>query len=351
MADLKGGRRHAGRNAALIAVAVVIAAALIAGLLLRGGSSTTVQTTTHPATSAHVTTPAAPPPPPPRPTVFAVGLRTITVVDPRRVIRLPGGATEARQFAVTVRYPARGPVGGAAVAGAPPARTNGPFPLVVFGHGFDITPSSYAGLLDAWARAGYVVAAPTYPLENPDAPGGPDERDLVNQPADDSLVITRMLSSSGGLPAALHGLADPTKVAVAGQSDGGDTALAVAYDPRYRDRRVRAAVILSGAEIPFIPSFRFPPGGPPLLATQGTADVVNPAAATRAFYLIAPDPKYLLTLYGAAHLPPYSYEEPQLGIVERTTTAFLNLYLAHGTLAALRAVGTVPGVSHLAMNG
>ena len=343
MSDARG---HARRNAALAVVAVVIVATLIAGLLLHRGNTRTVQTTPHPAQSGHVT----PPPAPPRPTAFAVGIRTITVVDPRRVIRLANGATQARRLVVTVRYPALGPISRADVAGAAPARADGPFPLVVFGHGFDITPSSYARLLQAWARAGYVVAAPIYPLENPDAPGGPDERDLVNQPGDDSLVITRMLSTSGALPAALRGLADPAKVAVAGQSDGGDTALAVAYDPRYRDRRVRAAVILSGAEIPYVSSFAFPRDGPPLLATQGTADVVNPPAATRAFYLIAPDPKYLLTLYGAAHLPPYSYEEPQLGIVERTTTAFLNLYLAHGTLAELRAVGTVPGVSHLAVN-
>jgi len=330
-------------------IAVVIVAALVVALLTRGGggrtTTTTVHTATPPAPARQVTPPA-----PPRPTAFAVGIRTITVIDPTRVIRLPDGATAPRSLVVTVRYPALGPVTGTDIAGAAPARADGPFPLVVFGHGFDVTPDYYAQLLQAWARAGYVVAAPTYPLENPDAPGGPDEEDLVNQPGDDSLVITRMLSRSGALPAALWGLANPSKVAVAGQSDGGDTALAVAYDPRYRDRRVRAAVILSGAEIPFISSFSFPSDGPPLLATQGTADVVNPPAATRAFYLIAPDPKYLLTLYGAAHLPPYSYEEPQLGIVERTTTAFLNLYLAHGTLGELRAVGTVPGVSHLAVN-
>jgi dienelactone hydrolase len=351
LAHVSDRRGHSGRNVSLVVVGVVIIAVLVTGLVLHRTTTRTVPATTHPAASATATIPAAPPPAPPRPTTFAVGLRTMTVVDPTRVIRLPGGAVEARRLVVTVRYPALGPVSATDVVGAPPARADGPFPLVVFGHGFDITPRSYARLLHAWARAGYVVAAPTYPLENPDAPGGPDERDLVNQPADDSLVITRMLSASAALPAALRGLADRTKVAVAGQSDGGDTALAVAYDPRYRDRRVRAAVILSGAEIPTLPSFAFPADGPPLLATQGTADVVNPAAATRAFYLIAPDPKYLLTLYGAAHLPPYSYEEPQLGIVERTTTAFLNLYLAHGTLAALRAVGTVRGVSHLAVNG
>jgi dienelactone hydrolase len=343
-----GAHGAPGRAVRIVAVlAVVIVVLLAVALVTRGGgaATTTVSSATHPAVARGL-----PPPAPPRPSAFAVGLRTITVVDPRRVIRLPGGVTERRGLLVTVRYPALGAVTGTDIAGATPARADGPFPLVVFGHGFDIAPAYYARLLRAWARAGYVVAAPTYPRENPAAPGGPDERDLVNQPGDDSLVITRLLSTSRLLPAALRGLADRSKVAVAGHSDGGDTALAVAYDPRYRDRRVRAAVILSGAQIPFVSSFRFPKGGPPLLATQGTADVVNPPSATRAFYLIAPDPKFLLTLYGAAHLPPYAYEQPQLGIVERTTIAFLNLSLGHGSLGQLRAVGTVPGVSHLAVN-
>jgi len=45
--------------------------------------------------------------------------------------------------------------------------------------------------------------------------------------------------------------------------------LAVAYNSHYRDPRVDAAVILSGAEIPGVGGFTFPPGSPPLLATQG----------------------------------------------------------------------------------
>ena len=68
----------------------------------------------------------------------------------------------------------------------------GPFPLIVFGHGFAVTPAPYAALLRAWARAGYVVAAPVFPLGNANAPGGPNERDLVNQPRDMSFVITRI---------------------------------------------------------------------------------------------------------------------------------------------------------------
>lgn len=107
-------------------------------------------------------------------------------------------------------------------------------------------------------------------------------------------------------------------------------------------------MILSGAEIPGA-EFTFPAGGPPLLAAQGTADTVNPPSATSAFFDVAPKPKYLLSLLGAEHLPPYSDQEPQLGIVERVTIAFLDAYLKRqsGALRQLASLGNVPGTASL----
>ncbi len=283
------------------------------------------------------------------PTSFAVGLRILHLTDTSRTITSRSGLTEPRSLLTYVRYPAVGRPGQTDLADAAPMRTYGPFPLIVFGHGFDVLPSLYAKLLQAWARAGYVVAAPVFPLENPDAPEGPDEADLPNQPGDMSFVITSLLEASAARGGPLSGLVDRREVAVAGQSDGGDTALAVAYDPVYRDPRVDAAVILSGAEIPGLPSFTFPVAGPPLLATQGTADTVNPPEATYSFFAAASRPKYLLKLLGATHLPPYSTQQPQLGIVERVTTDFLNSYLkkAPRSPGRLAAAGNVPGVATL----
>ncbi len=282
------------------------------------------------------------------PSSYPVGLRVLRLVDSGRTIELPDGTSEPRTLYTEVRYPALGASGATDLLDAPAARADGPFPLIVFGHGFAVTPALYARLLQSWARAGFVVAAPVFPLENADAPGGPEESDLVNQPADMSFVISRMLAASAG-SGPLAGLIDPKRIAVAGQSDGGDTALAVAYDPTFRDPRVSAAVILSGAEIPGVGGFTFPPGSPPLLATQGTADTVNPPSATNAFFDAARRPKYLLSLIGAEHLPPYSSEQPQLSIVERVTIAFLDGYLEHkpGALARLASVGTVPGVASM----
>jgi alpha-beta hydrolase superfamily lysophospholipase len=273
----------------------------------------------------------------------------LKLVDASRTVRFRNGVIGPRVLETIVRYPAVGHFDGRDHSNARPALASGPFPLIVFGHGFGVTPALYAPLLRAWAAAGYVVAAPAFPLTEAQAPGGPLRSDLPNQPADLSFVITRMLDAHAGSAPPLGGLIAPNAIAVAGQSDGGDTALAAAYDAPYRDRRIDAAVILSGAEDPFVRGFQIAPGGPPLLATQGTADPINPPSATAAFFDPAPAPKYLLQLIGASHLPPYSTDATQLRVVAKVTTAFLDSYLKHqpGALRRMRAAASVPGVATL----
>jgi dienelactone hydrolase len=269
---------------------------------------------------------------------FAVAVQTLHLVDPSRTIASAGGLAP-RRLETIVRYPI------ARNAGQPA----GPFPLIVFGHGFAVSPAPYSLLLDAWTKAGYVVAAPVFPLENANAPGGPNEKDLVNQPGDMSLVISSLISASQPGAGRLSGVIDPARIAVAGQSDGGDTALATAYDSTVRDPRVRAAVILSGAEDPFAAAFKMPHTGPALLAVQGTADTINPPDSTYSFYRAAGVPKFLLKLVGAGHQPPYTEPGPLLTAVERTTVAFLD-YVCKGRgkrLHQLLAMGGAGGGSVL----
>ncbi len=277
---------------------------------------------------------------------FAVGIEQLAFADPTRTISLPGQPRRPRILTTVIRYPAVGPASRVDARGAAPDRAAGPFPLVVFGHGFAVTPATYFRLLRAWARAGYVVAAPIFPLENANAPGGPDRSDLVNQPRDMSLIISGMLAAGVARRSLLHGMIAPRHIAVGGQSDGGATALAVAYDRFYRDPRVSAAVILSGAQV-LNSGSQLP--GPPLLATQGTADVVNSPANTDAFFNVARRPKFLLRLIGAPHLPPYTVQQPQLAIVERVTVAFLDRYLkrARGALGLMTSAANRRGVATL----
>jgi pimeloyl-ACP methyl ester carboxylesterase len=221
--------------------------------------------------------------------------------------------------------------------------------LIVFAHGFRATPDTYSRLLHAWAQAGYVVAAPIFPLTNTRAPGGADESDLVNQPKDTSFVISRMLVRNATGHGVLSGLINPSQIAVAGHSDGGSTALAVAYNRHYVDHRIRASVILAGAEIPGVYGYDFPPPSAPLLAVQGTADTSNAPASTSIYFRIAPPPKFLLSLLGAGHGPPYISEQPQLGVVEHVTIAFFDAYLkgVSGALSRMWKAGDVLRVARI----
>jgi fermentation-respiration switch protein FrsA (DUF1100 family) len=287
-------------------------------------SSTGTWTTLRPSRSAHPA-PGGP---------IAITTKVVQLVDHSRAVQFPGQPPVPRSLTTIVRYPSRA----------------ADLPLIVFGHGFAVTPRPYAGLLTAWARSGYVVAAPIFPLENANAPGGPNEADLVNQPRDMSFVITALLRASTAGSGPLRGRINPRAVVVSGQSDGGETALAVAYDHRFADARVDAAVILSGARIPGIGTFAFPAHSPPLLASQGTADTINPPSFTHGFFDAATRPKFLLSLLGASHLPPYTSQQPQLSIVERVTIAFMDRYVKRtpAALVAMRLSGNRPGLASLA---
>jgi predicted dienelactone hydrolase len=239
-----------------------------------------------------------------------------------------------------VRYPALGAPSNMDVRGTRPATAAGPFPLVVLAHGYRLAPYTYTQLLRTWARAGYVLAAPYFPLTNATA-RVVDRSDLINQPQDLRFVIARLLASR---TPPLRGLIDPNRIALGGHSDGVDSALAVIYSQR-RDPRIRAAIGFSGAEIAAFIGFPRPTRSIPVLAVQGTADSVNSPSGTYAYFAAAPRPKYLLRLLGGEHTSPYQDAQPYLAVVERVSTAFLDLYLKNQRAASrqLATGGNVPG--------
>src|SRR5207248_3269789 len=121
---------------------------------------------------------------------------------------------------------------------------------------------------------GYVVAAPTFPLSNGNAPGGPNASDYVNQPADVSFVITRLLALDDDAP--LRREIDGKRIGVSGHSLGAITTLGVAANSAVQDRRIDAAVPISGLELPFGSGSFFSTPTPPLLLVHGTADGTVP---------------------------------------------------------------------------
>ena len=189
-----------------------------------------------------------------------------------------------------------------------------------------------------------MVAAPLFPLEDANAPGGPDESDLVNEPCDVSFVVTRLLALNRA-NAALAERIDPARIPVAGHSDGAVTALATAYDRRFRDSRVRAAIVLSGAALAGMRPF--PPRGPPLLAVQGTADPIQCAEDDSG--VLRPRTPSEVPALAARSITPCALHGPgtTAHYVERTTVAFLDHYLRGRPLRAFERAARRPGLTRL----
>ncbi len=293
----------------------------------------------------------------PAATAFALGVRMLAIDEPSR----PGIATNrldgrpVRRLPTLLLYPTAGTPGQPDRPDAPADVDRGPFPLIVFSEGFDSSVAPYRWLLDAWARAGYVVAAPAYPRNQPGTPGGVDESDIVHHPADLVFVISTLTSAAMAASGSLAGLVNPAEVAIAGHSDGAAVTLAAAANRCCRIAAVKAAVILSGAELSVFHGGYYASGSVPLLVTQGNRDTVNTPGCSVALYDQAPAPKYYVDLLGAEHLTPYVQPGPARRFVASTVVAFLDDYLKQDAspLAALLSQGGVPqhatlsDVSHL----
>ncbi|MDE3086449.1 MAG: hypothetical protein KGJ77_06750 [Acidobacteriota bacterium] len=271
------------------------------------------------------------------PARYAAGLLTETLVDPSRPTPANGTSPghPGRTLAVTVFYPSRPTSSFRSVA--PPDRRAAPYPLLVFAHGFPSSPDGYTRLLQAWASSGYVVAAPTFPLTNPNAPGGPDLADYVNQPGDLSFVVTQLEAQSRAPRGTLSGMVDPEAVGAAGHSLGGVTTLGLVADSCCQDARVKAAVVMAGDQLTY-PNGHAEFPAIPLLFVHGSADPVVPYASGIVAFDAASAPKGLLTIRGGDHEAPVAGDA--FDTVVRTTRAFFDLYLKHsGTSARLRADG------------
>ena len=228
--------------------------------------------------------------------------------------------------------------------------TGGPFPLLMFAPGFRQCSSTYEDLLQAWASAGYVVAAVDFPRTSCQAVPAAYEPDLVNQPGDVSFVLGRLLALNAQHNDFLSGRLNPHEVAATGQSDGGDTVAALAGSTCCLDRRLVAVAVLSGAEWPPMPGRYFAGAAPPMLFVQGSADTINPPWTSLQMYRAdAASPRYYLDLFGADHMVPYTGDNRVERLVARVTLAFFGRYvLGHaGALSTMTQDAKRSGIAAL----
>jgi dienelactone hydrolase len=257
---------------------------------------------------------------------YEVGEVTETFVDDSRPTETPDGQGSAptRTLVTTIHYP----------------RGDGPFPLIVLAHGLTGHPSKFTELTTGWASAGFVVAAPTFPLTSNESPVEVIA-DYNNQPGDLSFVIDEVIERSDDDDGPLAGLVAGDRVGVAGLSLGGATVYGIAFNSCCRDDRVDAALVMAGMLLAFEGEFEWPEV--PLLVIAGNAD-----NSGRDPYAMASSPKYLWTFERALHSAPFEdTDDPGDELVVTVTVDFWNGYLYEqaDALDRLLTDAMVPGTA------
>jgi dienelactone hydrolase len=232
--------------------------------------------------------------------------------------------------------------------------TGGPYPLVLFAHGYQLGPPAYQRIMATIAAAGYVVAAPSFPLADAEVAGGDlDRDDIPNQSGDLRFVadqLTAPPAADGSALADVRARVDGARIGAVGHSDGADTVLDLGYHRDRLDRRVQAVVALS-------PDIVLPPGGPgarpPLVLVHGTSDRIAPFSGSDTLFARLPVPRWLVGLTGADHLGPVQGAAPWAAALDKAVLAALDRFVAGRPVAPgddLDAVAA-PGVARVSTAG
>jgi len=194
----------------------------------------------------------------------------------------------------------------------------GPFPLVVFAAGYDKGPLDYARFCATLASSGYVVAAPSFPLEDPAQGYALNRGELPAEAGDVAFVASRLEQDA----ATFHLLAG--RVGVVGHSDGADVALLIGYASGTQDSQVTSVV----ADAPDPMSGPTATSSVPLLLVQGTSDSVVPYAASQTVFTQVDAPVIYLSLIGADHFPPIAGGTAWTPVLDEAVAGFLDATLA-----------------------
>jgi dienelactone hydrolase len=272
------------------------------------------------AVAAVVVAGCLPPPPPPPPltpittgVTHSVTTRQFAFVDTSRSTPPFGGypGAPSRLLPTTVWYPSDG---------------GGPFPLVLFVHGYGGTPAGYATLLRRIASAGYVVAAATYPLLSGQPAGPTDTVGWADLFPDTWFVTSQVLARSASGDPGIGGLIDPNRIAVAGHSDGAAIAFGDGFVPGRLDTRVRA-VVAYAADLQYYGPYQ--PNQRPILHFLSDQDAYNPYGDAIGWDRgVLQQPKTVVSLWNASHEGPFvQSSDPHYELVARVTIGFLDATL------------------------
>lgn len=235
---------------------------------------------------------------------FGVGVLVVELVDTSRVTPANGDQPEkpARTLPTHVWYPTSTPDQGPPVpVEAAPSADGGPWPLIIYCHGFSSKFDENLEIVALLATRGFVVVSADFPLTGLSAPGGPNAADVVNQPGDVSFLIDTVLDWGQEADHPLYRRVDPYRIGVAGVSLGAMTTVIAAFHPEMGDPRIKAAV---AAAVPgcYLKKDFFKTRSVPLLLVHGTGDaIISYAENGLPAFEHAMPPKYFLSLKGGTH--------------------------------------------------
>jgi predicted dienelactone hydrolase len=169
-----------------------------------------------------------------------------------------------------------------------PGSEDGPFPLVLFSHGFGSFRLDASALARGMASWGFVVAAPAH-----------IERDraalltnaVVRAPEKDVEVLVATVALVGGAGGALAGLTDTELVGAVGHSAGGRAALSALSEPE-----IDVAVGWAAAGRADVPA-----PDKPSMNIAARVDVLVPIEEVEETYAGMNPPKRLVVIDGAGH--------------------------------------------------
>jgi dienelactone hydrolase len=183
----------------------------------------------------------------------------------------------------------------------------GPFPVVLFSHGFAAYPSMYANLATHLADWGFVVVAPdhtdrdllaalaaglTSTTTSSLSPTAAQAQQAARVQSDaQTLLAARDVAeaASADPSSVLHGTIDPAEVATMGHSAGAATAAAAATDPT-----VKTFILMSGTGV------GTPPDKPGMIMIGGNDHVASVSGATT-YYDQMSKPKRFVVIQQAGH--------------------------------------------------
>ena len=252
-----------------------------------------------PSSDSHVNSNPPPAEDPPTDTTAPV---IVELVDTSRPL-ISGGDTldQARRLPTTVWHP----------------EAAGVYPLVVFAHGYEVGPLTYARFCAMLASLGFVVAAPSFPLADESRGNGLDRSDIPNEAGDINFVIAQLRGS------------DPTisndPVTVIGHSDGATAALIVAERQGDMNPVVGAVVAIA----PDALTNDLGTNPPPVLIIHGTDDPIAAFADGQGDFERFAGSRFLLALDGADHLAPIVGDTPWTPVLDRAVELFLTGIIEH----------------------